>query len=91
MAQMLPIRPARSEGELAQLEAAYCILDLYVWLSFRLEEGFPGRATAQQQRTAVSSLIDEALSRLSPDPDSMSKRCATLCLPCLRMYEVGNV
>lgn len=36
------IRPARSESDLEQLEAAYRILDLYIWLSFRMEAAFTG-------------------------------------------------
>ena len=41
-AQRCQIRPARSEADLEQLEAAYRILDLYIWLSFRLEDAFTG-------------------------------------------------
>lgn len=36
------MKPARTESDLEQLEAAYRILDLYSWLSFRLEAAFPG-------------------------------------------------
>ena len=41
-AQRCQIRPARSEADLEQLEAAYRVLDLYIWLSFRLEDAFTG-------------------------------------------------
>ena len=41
-AQRWHIAPARSEAELEQLEAAYRVLDLYIWLSFRLENAFTG-------------------------------------------------
>ena len=41
-AQRWHIAPARSEAELEQLEAAYRVLDLYIWLSFRLEDAFTG-------------------------------------------------
>ena len=41
-AQRCQLRPARSEGDLEQLEAAYRVLDLYIWLSFRLEDAFTG-------------------------------------------------
>jgi ATP-dependent RNA helicase SUPV3L1/SUV3 len=89
----MPVKPARTEGELAQLEAAYSIYDLYVWLSFRLEDGFPGRMMAMQQRAAVAALVDEALSRLIPDRDQLSRRCH-LCgrmspSECLNMHVFG--
>ena len=45
-AQRCQIRPARSEADLEQLEAAYRVLDLYIWLSFRLEDAFTGARDA---------------------------------------------
>lgn len=44
-AQRWHIAPARSEAELEQLEAAYRVLDLYIWLSFRLEDAFTGASS----------------------------------------------
>ncbi len=41
-AQRWQLKPARTESELEQLEAAYRILDLYIWLSFRMEAAFTG-------------------------------------------------
>ncbi len=77
LAQSVPVRPARNEAELASLEAAYAVLDLYVWLSHRLEDGFPGRTAAMQQRAAVAGLVEEALPRILADPEAISKRCAS--------------
>ncbi|BDA48563.1 ATP-dependent RNA helicase SUV3L, mitochondrial [Coccomyxa sp. Obi] len=77
LAQSVPVRPARNEAELAQLEAAYAVLDLYVWLSYRLEDSFPGRTIALQQRAAVASLVEEALPRILADPDAISRRQKT--------------
>jgi hypothetical protein len=84
LAQALPIRAARSEAELDALEAAYRIYDLYIWLSYRLEEGFPGRVAALRERAAVAALVEEALPRLLPDPAAVSQRCAALgfCARC---------
>lgn len=79
LASSVPVRPARNEAELAALEAAYAVLDLYVWLSYRLEDGFPGRVTALQQRAAVAALVEEALPRILADPDAVSRRCAPRC------------
>ena len=80
LCQKLPIRAARSEAELDALEAAYRIYDLYIWLSFRLEEGFPGRVAAQRERAAVAALFEEALPRLLPDPTAISRRCLPMSL-----------
>ena len=44
-AQRWQLKPARTESELEQLEAAYRILDLYIWLSFRMEAAFTGCAS----------------------------------------------
>ena len=41
-AQRWQLKPARTESDLEQLEAAYRILDLYIWLSFRMEAAFSG-------------------------------------------------
>lgn len=71
------MRPARNEAELAQLEAAYAVLDLYVWLSYRLEDAFPGRTLALQQRAGVAALVEEALPRILADPDAISRRCGS--------------
>ena len=69
-----PVRPARSEAELDALEAAYRVHDLYIWLSYRLEAAFPGRAAAVQARAAVGALIEEALPRLIADTAVISQR-----------------
>ncbi|KAK9917692.1 hypothetical protein WJX75_007248 [Coccomyxa subellipsoidea] len=74
LAQSVPVRPARNEAELASLEAAYAVLDLYVWLSHRMEDGFPGRAAALQQRSAIAALVEEALPRIIADPEAISRR-----------------
>ncbi|KAJ4838230.1 RNA helicase [Turnera subulata] len=40
------------------------VLDLYVWLSFRLEESFPDRELADSQKRICSLLIEEFLENL---------------------------
>ncbi|PQM35137.1 DExH-box ATP-dependent RNA helicase DExH16 mitochondrial [Prunus yedoensis var. nudiflora] len=40
------------------------VLDLYVWLSFRLEESFPDRELASSQKSMCSMLIEDFLERL---------------------------
>ena len=83
LAQSVPVRPARNEAELARLEAAYAVLDLYVWLSYRLEDSFPGRTLALQQRAGVAALVEEALPRILADPDAVSRRCGFMLHPTL--------
>lgn len=78
LAQSVPVRPARNEAELASLEAAYAVLDLYVWLSHRMEDGFPGRAAALQQRSAIAALVEEALPRIIADPEAISRRYGSM-------------
>ncbi|KAI8566288.1 hypothetical protein RHMOL_Rhmol02G0028700 [Rhododendron molle] len=49
---------------LEELESIHKVLDLYVWLSFRLEDSFPDRELASSQKALCSMLIEEFLERL---------------------------
>ncbi|KAK0608891.1 hypothetical protein LWI29_037612 [Acer saccharum] len=49
---------------LRELESIHKVLDLYVWLSYRLEESFPDRELASSQKAICSLLIEEFLERL---------------------------
>ncbi|KAL4284378.1 hypothetical protein GQ457_16G029050 [Hibiscus cannabinus] len=49
---------------LKELESIHKVLDLYVWLSFRLEESFPDHELASSQKNICSLLIEEFLERL---------------------------
>lgn len=48
---------------LKELESIHKVLDLYVWLSYRLEESFPDRELASSQKDICSLLIEEFLER----------------------------
>ncbi|PKA61403.1 antiviral helicase SKI2 [Apostasia shenzhenica] len=54
----------KSDGSLKELESIHKVLDLYVWLSFRMEESFPDRELASSQKAICSLLIEEFLERL---------------------------
>ncbi|KAJ0035961.1 hypothetical protein Pint_24769 [Pistacia integerrima] len=54
----------KSESALRELESIHKVLDLYVWLSFRLEESFPDRELASSQKAICSQLIEDFLERL---------------------------
>lgn len=56
-----PRGPPRDESELAQLEALYRILDLYIWLSWRFRAAFHGREAAVEQQALCAQLIGEGL------------------------------
>ncbi|XP_023527154.1 ATP-dependent RNA helicase SUV3, mitochondrial isoform X1 [Cucurbita pepo subsp. pepo] len=53
-----------TQAALKELESVHKVLDLYVWLSFRLEESFPDRELAVSQKSVCSMLIEEFLGRL---------------------------
>ncbi|GMN46745.1 hypothetical protein TIFTF001_015917 [Ficus carica] len=53
----------KSQNELKELESIHKVLDLYVWLSFRLESSFPDHEVASAQKSICSSLIEEFLER----------------------------
>lgn len=54
----------KTQNALKELESIHKVLDLYVWLSFRMKESFPDRELASSQKAACSLLIEEFLERL---------------------------
>lgn len=54
----------KSQNALKELESVHKVLELYVWLSFRLEDCFPDRELASSQKAICSLLIEEFLERL---------------------------
>ncbi|PIN02791.1 Mitochondrial RNA helicase SUV3, DEAD-box superfamily [Handroanthus impetiginosus] len=53
----------KSHNALKELESIHKVLDLYVWLSFHLDESFPDRELAASQKAICSMLIEEFLGR----------------------------
>ncbi|CAN0857048.1 DExH-box ATP-dependent RNA helicase DExH16, mitochondrial [Linum grandiflorum] len=53
--------------ELQELESVHKVLDLYVWLSYRLDDSFPDRELAASQKAICSMLIEEFLERFGWD------------------------
>ncbi|KAG2728221.1 hypothetical protein I3760_01G194900 [Carya illinoinensis] len=58
------LRVPKTQTALKELESIHKVLDLYVWLSFRLEDSFPDRDVASTQKAICSLLIEEFLERL---------------------------
>ncbi|KAK6265788.1 hypothetical protein QUC31_016625 [Theobroma cacao] len=54
----------KTHSALKELESIHKVLELYVWLSFRLEDSFPDRELASSQKAICSLLIEEFLERL---------------------------
>lgn len=54
----------KSPNDLKELESIHKVLELYVWLSFRMEDSFPDRELASSQKAICSSLIEDFLERL---------------------------
>lgn len=54
----------KTQTALKELESIHKVLDLYVWLSFRMEESFPDREVASSQKAICSLLIEDFLERL---------------------------
>ncbi|KAM7462828.1 hypothetical protein LguiA_030949 [Lonicera macranthoides] len=64
----------QTQAALKDLESIHKVLDLYVWLSFRLEESFPDRELASSQKAICSMLIEEFLERLGWPQQPMARR-----------------
>eukprot|EP01018_Ginkgo_biloba_P038820 Gb_37678 [translate_table: standard] len=58
------IRVPKTQSALMELESIHKVIDLYVWLSFRLEDSFPDRELASSQKALCGMLIEEYLERL---------------------------
>ncbi|KAG5070370.1 hypothetical protein JHK85_002747 [Glycine max] len=58
------LKVPKTPAALKELESIHKVLDLYVWLSFRLEESFPDHELAVSQKAICSMLIEEFLERL---------------------------
>ncbi|XP_041026541.1 DExH-box ATP-dependent RNA helicase DExH16, mitochondrial [Juglans microcarpa x Juglans regia] len=58
------LKVPKTQAALKELESIHKVLDLYVWLSFRLEDSFPDRDVASSQKAICSLLIEEFLERL---------------------------
>ncbi|GAB4843349.1 RNA helicase [Ancistrocladus abbreviatus] len=55
------LRVPKTTAALQELESIHKVLELYVWLSFRLEDSFPDRELAASQKAICSMLIEEFL------------------------------
>ncbi|KAJ3673294.1 hypothetical protein LUZ60_006668 [Juncus effusus] len=53
----------KNQKQLKELESIHKVLDLYVWLSYRVEESYPDREVAASQKSMCSLLIEEFLER----------------------------
>ncbi|XP_021859217.1 DExH-box ATP-dependent RNA helicase DExH16, mitochondrial isoform X2 [Spinacia oleracea] len=51
----------KTPAALQELESVHKVLELYVWLSYRLDESFPDREMAASQKSICSMLIEEFL------------------------------
>ncbi|GFP86541.1 ATP-dependent RNA helicase suv3 mitochondrial [Phtheirospermum japonicum] len=57
------LKVPKSHNSLKELESIHKVLDLYVWLSFHMEDSFPDRELAAAQKAICSMLIEEFLGR----------------------------
>ncbi|PHT38934.1 ATP-dependent RNA helicase SUV3, mitochondrial [Capsicum baccatum] len=55
------LKVPKSHTALKELESIHKVLDLYVWLSYRLDESFRDRELASSQKAICSMLIEEFL------------------------------
>ncbi|CAL4927301.1 unnamed protein product [Urochloa decumbens] len=63
----------KTHNQLKELESVHKVLELYVWLSFKVEDSFPDREVASSQKSICSMLIEEYLERSGWQPQGRSK------------------
>ncbi|KAK4265579.1 hypothetical protein QN277_026610 [Acacia crassicarpa] len=74
------LKVPKTPAALEELESIHKVLDLYVWLSFRLEDSFPDRELASSQKAICSMLIEEFLDRFGwqkPNAGRLPRRTTT--------------
>ncbi|KAL6008058.1 hypothetical protein ACLOJK_033564 [Asimina triloba] len=54
------LRVPSSQSGLKELESVHKVLELYVWLSYRLEDSFPDRVLASSQKSLCSLILGKA-------------------------------
>ncbi|KAI3459409.1 hypothetical protein Pfo_016072 [Paulownia fortunei] len=57
------LKVPKSHNALKELESIHKVLDLYVWLSFHMDDSFPDRELAASQKAICSMLIEVFLGR----------------------------
>ncbi|CAN6303573.1 unnamed protein product [Urochloa humidicola] len=63
----------KTHNQLKELESVHKVLELYVWLSFKVEDSFPDREVAASQKSICSMLIEEYLERSGWQPQGRRK------------------
>lgn len=63
----------KTDNQLKELESVHKVLELYVWLSFRMDDSFPDREVAASQKSICSMLIEEYLERFGWQPQDRRK------------------
>lgn len=63
----------KTDNQLKELESVHKVLELYVWLSFRMDDSFPDREVAASQKLICSMLIEEYLERFGWQPQDRRK------------------
>ncbi|KAF8660630.1 hypothetical protein HU200_057536 [Digitaria exilis] len=63
----------KTHNQLKELESVHKVLELYVWLSFKVEDSFPDREVAASQKAICSMLIEEYLERSGWQPQGRKK------------------
>ncbi|CAD6207798.1 unnamed protein product [Miscanthus lutarioriparius] len=63
----------KTDNQLKELESVHKVLELYVWLSFRMDDSFPDHEVAASQKSICSMLIEEYLERSGWQPQGRRK------------------
>ena len=69
----VPAMPPHNPGELAELESAHAVFDLYLWLARRYPTEFIQVSEAQQAAGATQRLIQEGLQAMGDDAIAQSR------------------
>ncbi|CAL4944345.1 unnamed protein product [Urochloa decumbens] len=80
----------KTHNQLKELESVHKVLELYVWLSFKVEDSFPDREVAASQKSICSMLIEEYLERSGWQPQGR-RRFLRGPQKLLREYDVSQM
>uniref|UniRef100_A0A803N967 Helicase C-terminal domain-containing protein n=1 Tax=Chenopodium quinoa TaxID=63459 RepID=A0A803N967_CHEQI len=82
------LKVPKTPAAMQELESIHKVLELYVWLSYRLDDSFPDREMAASQKSICSMLIEEFLEQYGWQQPQFKKKSALSKLSLLSLLSV---
>uniref|UniRef100_A0A803MQV1 RNA helicase n=1 Tax=Chenopodium quinoa TaxID=63459 RepID=A0A803MQV1_CHEQI len=81
------LKVPKTPAAMQELESIHKVLELYVWLSYRLDDSFPDREMAASQKSICSMLIEEFLEQYGWQQPQFKKKLTLSKSSLLSLYK----